>query len=534
MSEATEVAAAEPSGSLLRDSASISAWNLASRLTGFVRVLAVGAAVGTTFLGNTYGSANLVSNILFELLAAGLLSAVLVPAFVGRIAGAGRDDAARLAGAVLGVLLAVLGPLVLIGMVAGPWIMRVLTVAVDDPAVRRHEVELGAFFLWFFLPQVLLYAVGAVATGLLHADNRFASPAAAPVANNVVVTATMALFWVLRDGAPTLTIDGSEKLVLALGTTVGVLAMTAIPMLAAWRAGLRLLPRWEPSNPGLRGMGRQGAWAAGYLGLTQLLLTVTLVLANRVEGGVVAYQIAFTFFLLPYALFGNPILTALFPRLASDAQRIDWQQFARRLSDGLRLLAFFVLPASTLLAALARPGLLLVAFGALTSGGPLVARTLAAYAVGLIGYSAFQLLTRACYAEGDTRTPTLVNLAVAGIGSLVMVVWSGAVDGGDRVVVLGLAHSLVQLGGAAALLVILARRLPALRIAPSLARSAVGALIAGGVAYAIVRAVDAAGRPAALAALVIGGVAGVVMYLLTQLAAGAPELRRWRFAGERA
>src|SRR4051812_37117452 len=206
-------APAPPQGSLLRDSASISAWNLASRLTGFVRVLAIGAAVGTTFLGNPYGSANLVSNILFELLAAGLLSAVLVPAFVGQLAAATRDDAARLAGAVLGTLLAVLGPIVMVGMIAGPWIMRALTVAVDDPAVRQREIDLGAFFLWFFLPQVLLYAVGAVATGLLHADKRFGSPAAAPVANNVVVTATMALFWIVRDaGSPSLDISGLQKL----------------------------------------------------------------------------------------------------------------------------------------------------------------------------------------------------------------------------------------------------------------------------------------------------------------------------------
>src|SRR5204862_314949 len=69
--------------SLARSTATITAWNAVSRVTGFVRVLAVGAALGTTFLGNTYQSSNLVSNILFELLAAGLLAAPLVPAFVG-------------------------------------------------------------------------------------------------------------------------------------------------------------------------------------------------------------------------------------------------------------------------------------------------------------------------------------------------------------------------------------------------------------------------------------------------------------------
>ncbi|MDQ1375680.1 MAG: putative peptidoglycan lipid flippase, partial [Actinomycetota bacterium] len=77
--------AVRPEPGLFRSAATISAWNTVSRITGFVRVLAVGAALGTTFVGNTYQSSNLVSNLLFELLAAGLLSAPLVPAFVALI-----------------------------------------------------------------------------------------------------------------------------------------------------------------------------------------------------------------------------------------------------------------------------------------------------------------------------------------------------------------------------------------------------------------------------------------------------------------
>ena len=447
---------------LLRTTAAISGWNLVSRITGFVRVLAVGAAVGTTFLGNTYQSANLVSNILFELLAAGALSAVLVPTFVAHLARpGGREETIRLAGAVLGVVLAVLGVVVLAGMIASPWVMRVLTIAVGDEVVRAAEVELGAFFLWFFLPQVLLYALGAVATGLLHADGRFLWAAAAPVANNVVVTLTMGAFWALRSGdEPGLALSTGHKLLLAGGTTGGVLAMTLVPLVASWRAGLRLRPRWDPAHPALRPMARQGLWAAAFLALTQVFLAVTVVLANRVEGGVVAFHVAFTFFLLPYALGGQPVLTALYPRLAGDAQAAAWSTVARRLGDGLRLLLVLVLPASVLLIVFARPVISVLAVGALEGGESLVARTLAAYALGLVGYAAFQLLTRASYATGDTRAPTLVSLVVTLLGTLGMVWWSGAATGGDQVVVLGLAHSLVHVGGAVALFAILRARLP--------------------------------------------------------------------------
>ena len=66
--------------------------NVASRATGLLRVLAIGGALGTTYLGNAYQSANLVSNLLFELLAAGMLSSVLVPPFVALIDADRRDE----------------------------------------------------------------------------------------------------------------------------------------------------------------------------------------------------------------------------------------------------------------------------------------------------------------------------------------------------------------------------------------------------------------------------------------------------------
>src|SRR5205807_9748250 len=190
-----DVSGAPPA--LLRSAATITAWNAVSRVSGFVRVLAVGAAVGTTFLGNTYQSANLVSNVLFDVVAAGLLSAPLVPVFVSLLDRRRHQDAERLAGSVLSLSLVGLGGVVVVGVIARAGIMRLLTADVHDAAVRAAEVRLGAFLLWFFLPQVVLYGVGALATAVLHATHRFAAASAAPVANNVVVTATMVAFAVM-------------------------------------------------------------------------------------------------------------------------------------------------------------------------------------------------------------------------------------------------------------------------------------------------------------------------------------------------
>ena len=508
--------------------AQVTAGNIAARITGFGRVVAVGGALGTTYLGNTYQTANLVSNLLFELLAAGILSSVLVPPFVALLEDGRREEAERLAGAVLGVALAVLGAVTVAGLLARPWIMRVLTVAVSDDAVRDAEVRLGGFLLWLFLPQVLFYAVCSVATAVLHGARRFAAAAFAPVANNLVVIATMVVFWVLTDGRAGLDLSLSHRLVLGVGTTAGVVAMAAVPVVALRRAGVRLRPRWDPSHPGLRRLARSGMWGVVYLTMSQLLLAVTLVLANRVEGGVVAYHIAFTVFLLPFAVLAHPVFTTVYPGLAAEAHAGRWQAFAEALGRGARSIAFLILPAAALLAALARPGLRLIELGALDdAGSSLVARALAAYAVGLVGYAGLHLLTRASYAAGDTRTPALVNVGVALGGSALMAVLFGLATGAGRMVALGVAHSVAMIAGAVVLGAAVRRRVgEPWPVGVALARAVVGAVAAGLAAALVTDLVGSGTRLASLVSVVLGGAAGLGAYVVVAWVLRAPELER--------
>ena len=514
--------------SLLRSAAAISAWNALSRVTGFGRVLAVGAALGTTFVGNTYQTSNLVSNLLFELLAAGLLSAPLVPAFVALIDDGRRDEADRLAGALLGVALAILGVVVLIAGLAGPAIMRGLTAMVDDPGVQQMQVELGTFFLWFFLPQMLLYAVLGVATALLNADRRFASGAMAPIANNVLVIATMVVFIVAREeGELSLALPLEHKLLLALGTTAGVFGMAGIPFVAARRRGFRLRPRWEPRAPGLRTVARVGVWGGVLLAAVQLLIGVTLVLANEVRGGVVAYQIAYTFFLLPVALAAHPVFTALYPRLAGHAHAGRWGGFADDAAEGVRRVLFLVLPASALLVAVGEPALSLMRMGALdAAGAEMVGRVLAAYALGLGGYGCFLLLARAWTAAGDPRIPALVAIGVAAIGAALMVAGTRLVEGDDRVVALGVAHSVAMTLGAAALFVLLRRHCEnALPVRPTLVRSLGTSVVAGALGLVAATAVHDGSRGSAALALLTGAVVVTAAVVTGERLTGGRELR---------
>lgn len=521
-----------------RSTVRMSVLTAVSRATGFVRVIVVAAVLGTSYLGNTYQSANTVPNILFELLAAGALQAVLVPSMVELLDAGREDEAEEVAGSVLGIVASLLAGLVAAGIVTAPWIMRILTATVDDPAIRAQEIALGQFFLWFFLPQVILYAANMVATAVLNAKHHFALPVFAPVLNNVVVICTYVLFWYMRDGQePTLELSLAEKTVLAGGTTLGVLAFCAVPVIGVWRTGFRLLPKLNHRHPGVRRLGRLGAWAVVFLAMTQVLLIVVLLLANGVEGGVVVYQVAYVMFMLPHSLFSVPVMTTLFPRLSREAQRREWAQYGDTVVRGLRSIGFFTLPAAALTMALAPLLAQVIIFGAASGRATAVAAAMAAFAPGVVGFGALLFLTRAFYAVDDARTPALVNIGVAVAGSIAMFVSFWRLPESDKVTGLAASYSFGMLLGAAVLLgllrlAVLGDRARLSGLWPSLLRRLVAAGLAGVAVYLAAVAVPDGGRVAALVQLLVLAPLGVAIYLLLQwILGGAPPREALRHLG---
>ncbi len=508
---------------LARATAGMALLTLASRLTGLVRVLVVAAVLGTTFLGNTFQSANSVSNLVFELFAAGALQAAMIPTLVELFARNDDTEAGHVAGSLLGLGIAVLATVAAAGMVAAPWVMRVLVAGVESAEVREAQIRLGTVLLWFFLPQVVLYAAGAVATGVLNAKGRFALPVAAPIANNVVVVGACWLFWRLRDGSPPgLDLTPAQTAVLGVGTTLGVLALSAIPLVAVVRSGFDLRPRLDLAHPGVRRVLRRGGWAALFLVATQALLAVVLVLANGVEGGVVVYLVAYTLFLVPYALFAMPVLTALFPSLARCAALGDTARYAQGLGAGLAAIGLLLLPAAAALAALAGPLARVLLFGESASAVAPVAAALAAFAPGLFGYGAFVFLARTLDARGDTRTGALVHLGVVAAAAVAMVALATGVEGPGRVAVLAAVHSVAYLVGALVLGLRVGATLgddrPA--VARPLVIEAAAAACAGAAMWGAQQPFQPAGR-ASEAALVAGvGIVGVAVYVAVRAVLG--------------
>jgi putative peptidoglycan lipid II flippase len=504
-----------------RAAAGMGAVTAVSRALGFVRVLVVTAVLGTTSLGDAFQSANAVSNVLFELLAAGALSAVLVPTFVELLDRDDQPGAERVAGGVLGVALAGLGIVTVAGVVGAPLLARALTLGVDAD-VAANQRDLVTYLLRFFVPQVLLYAAGTVVTAVLFAKRRFAITAAAPIGNTVVMVACLAVFRAVAGPDPGLDLTTGEKLLLVAAGTGGVVAFVGILLAAGAATGFRLRPRWPGRDPQVGVVLRHSGWGVVLHTGAGLLLGAAIVAGAGVEGGVVAYQVGWVIFLAPYAVLAQPIHTAILPEMATEARERGARQVGASLRWGLDRMALLVLPVSAAMVALAPPALRVVAFG--ETDPDLLAAAVAGLAAGLFGYSAFLLLARGYYALGDSRTPGLVALASAAVGVAVMGVSAAFVDGTGRIVLLGLGHSIAYAVGAGVLLQGLRRRTGGSLLSTALARMALASAIAGVAGWAVGRAAlgDDPGRLASLATLVVVTAVGAVVVAAGYRLLGVP------------
>ncbi len=514
---------------LARSTVTMTALTGVSRATGLIRNLVVVGVLGYSVLGDTYSATNNVPNILFELVAAGTLQAVLIPSLVRSMDRGKKEDAERLAASVLGMTLVALGTLAVVGMALAPVIARGIFSGAD-PADRADKVRLGTVFLLIFLPQVAMYAVGMVGTGILNAHDRFAIPAIAPAVNNVIVCTAYLLFAFSRHGAaPSLDLSAVQVALLAGGTTLGVVGFSALPLLAARRTGFRIRVSFDRHDPELRRVLRMGAWAAGFLATTQLLTLTEIILSGKVKGGVVALALGWTLFLLPYALFAQPVFTALFPTLSRQLHREDHAGFARSTESGAELIALFVIPVAIAFVAIAPAVARGLSFGPTAAAGSAnLARVVVGFAPGIIGYGLLGFFARVLYARDDARTPTIVNLAAGIVGVVAMVVVSGVVPRRSLVGALAACEAAAYVVSAAVLAVIVIRRSaaghrPALasRLRPHL----LAAIPVATIGVLVGRQIPVAPRAVALGGSTLVGLAILATFTLATGAFGGPSPR---------
>ncbi|HEX2179244.1 MAG TPA: murein biosynthesis integral membrane protein MurJ [Actinomycetota bacterium] len=398
-----------------RGAAIATAGTALSRATGLVRLAATTYALGVTEsrLADTYNLANTTPNMIHELIIGGVLSSVLLRAYIEVKAQDGQEEAFRFIRRVTRATTLLLAAISLLVVVAAPAIFKLYTLGSDDSS-REAQQALGTILLQLFVPQILFYGLSYITTAVLNAHRRFGVPMFVPALNNLVVTG--GLLWFASTISESLRtpelVPTRGILILGIGTTAGVAVQGLLPFLFLRKLGFRWQRGDGIRDPRFGRLLKMSGFMAGYVATNMVGLWIALILAGRVTGGVASYQYAFVFFQLPHGLLAVSIATAIFPAMTEKAVAGDLREFSAELGRGLRGVAYFVLPAvAGYLAIAPQIVALLLEHGVTTEASTeMVATVLRTWAPGIFFFSTFYVLLRGFYALGDTRTPMKINL----------------------------------------------------------------------------------------------------------------------------
>src|SRR5215207_4757481 len=416
----------------------ISALTILARLAGFGRTLVFTNTVGADSTGDIYLAANTVPNIVFEVVAGGALASLVVPMLAGGIATGDREQVRRTASALLGWTLLILTPLaVAIALLAEP-IARVLLGAGNDA-----EVDLAARFLVVFAPQVVLYGIGIVLAGVLQAHRRFAGPAVAPLLSSLVVAVAYLLFAAIGGDPAAADLTTPAELVLAVGTTLGVVVLSLCLLVPARRLRLHLRPSLRfpvGAAPRVRRLA-----VAGVLTLAgqQAVAAVAIRLANDgPDGTQVVYFAGLTLFLVPWAALAVPVATSAYPGLSEKAELADETGYRRALAPAAVLVVVASAVAAGVLVAVSGPMARVFLASAPESTVAALRDTIIAFAPGLVGYGLVALLTRALYARGLWKAPTVCVVGGWLLAVAADLVLAAVLPADARAAALALGHTL--------------------------------------------------------------------------------------------
>jgi len=406
-------------GGIGRAAVLIGAITMLARVIGFGRQVVFAHTVQAQCLGTAYTTANMVPNIIYDIVMGGALTAVVVPVLAGpaRARATDREQVERTSAALLSWTVLLLVPVsAVVAIAARPLVSVLIGAAPGCP--RPAMVALGTRMLIVFAPQILLYGLAVVLYGILQAHRKFAAPALAPVLSSLVVIGAYFWFGHLADGSVDLRhpVPAVAWIVLAVGTTAGVATLVATPLVPVTRLHLRLRPVLRfPAGVGVRVRSLAVAGIATLIA-QDASVAVVIVLANSRggRGALVLYSFAWAVFFVPYAVLAVPIATSAFPELSVRADTFD---ATTATSTRAVTMASWLGVAGMAGACLPLARVFQSHIGQ-AADARMLAIALATFAPGLVGYGLTANLSRVLYAAGRSSASAL---AVSGGWLLVIV-----------------------------------------------------------------------------------------------------------------
>lgn len=421
---------------------------IASRVSGLLREITIGAQFGTSAELDAYLAAFRLPDLLFQLVAGGALGSAFIPTFSTVLTKSGEDAAWRLFSRVLNLITLAL---VILALLAALFAYPLVTWIIA-PGFDAEQADVTATLMRWMLISTVIFGASGLFMGALNAVQHFALPALAPVLYNIAIIA--GAWWL----GPRFGIYG-----LVIGVVLGALLHFAVQLPGLIRAGARYHLELSWHDPSVREVGRLMAPRVLGLFFVQLNFLVNTILASGlVAGSLAALNYAWLLMLLPQGIFAQAIATVAFPTFSAQIAAEDQTGLQQTINRTLRMVLFLTVPSAVGLFVLRVPLIqVLLQRGSFNAESTLfVAYALQFYAIGLVAHAALEILVRIFYAFHNTFTPVLVGVGAMILNILLSLWWIDDLSYGG----LALANSVATIIETLILFVLLRRYLPTLSL----------------------------------------------------------------------
>ena len=349
---------------MFKSSFIVMAINMLSRLLGLIREMIIGSMFGATGLTDAYVSATKIPNFFTTLFGEGSLGTVFIPIYNRGIEENGKDRTNDFVYSVLNLIIAFTSTLSVVMIVFSRQILKITT-GFNDPQrfeTANNLLKIVAFYFLFI-------ALSGVVSSLLNNYKKFAVAASTGLIFNLTIIIG--------------TIISAKKIgIYGLGVSYllsGVFQLGMIPTLIG---------------------------IFGY----QINEIVDNRFATMLPAGTAsALNYASRLYLLPIGVFAISLSVVIFPTLSQAVVKNQKKRVKNTIQKGLNMLAFLIIPSSTILMGYAEQIVTLVyKRGNFSDKGVIItAGSLKFYALGLLFFSTIHLLTRSHYVYKDRTLPVI-------------------------------------------------------------------------------------------------------------------------------
>ncbi len=337
------------------------------------------------------------SDLVFQLLVIGALSAAFIPVFT-KYKQKNEEDAFNISSSIMNVVLLLFVVVSIFVMIFAEQIIRAMT----GVQFTADQVSLAANMTRIMLISQFFFAVSNFLSGMIQSYQRFVIPAISPVMYNIgIIFGTVVLSKYFGIYGP------------VYGTLIGAFLHMALQLPLSWRLGFRYRPIIMWKHEGVQEIFRLTIPRA--IGTAVDLIGpyfVTFFVTSIPGASLTVMRFAQRLMSIPIRIFGVPIGQAALPFLSQESGKGDQDRFRRLLVQSMHQVSFFALPASVLLLVLRIP-IVRFAFGAKNfpwGDTVLTGKIVALLAISVAAQSVTHVMVRGLYALHDTKGPFAVSL----------------------------------------------------------------------------------------------------------------------------